>query len=153
MGRVKRNLRWLAVLVLFAAPAVVGAAAPTAPSALAAEAGRFQDAVGGKDIRHRYIRDALSPLFADDDGRDRFLLGWVAAVRGAGITDGRIRRLTLTPIDIDDDLGYAVYEARACGRWYGWIPRCTTRELRWREIEDRWQLVPPDTVRLDPRDL
>lgn len=153
MGRVKRIPRWLPALILLAAPVVAGAASPTVPPALAAEAGRFQDAVGGKDIRHRYIRDALSPLFADDDGRDRFLLGWVAAVRGAGITDGRIRRLTLTPVDLDGALGYAVYRARACGRWYGWIPRCTTRELRWREIAGRWQLVPPDTVRLDPRDL
>ena len=68
---------------------------------------------------------------------------------GPGVLDPFVGQ----PIDIDDDLGYAVYEARACGRWYGWIPRCTTRELRWREIEDRWQLVPPDTVRLDPRDL
>lgn len=152
MGRVKRLVGPLSALCLLVAPGAA-AATPAVPPALAAEVGHFRDAVGGKDIRHRHIRDTLGPLFLDEDGRDRFLLGWVAAVRGAGITDGRVRRLALKPVQVDDDLGFAVFEARACGRWYGWIPRCTTRELRWREVGDRWHLVPPDTIRLDPRDL
>lgn len=148
-----RTRGWMLAAVLTVSSASAAPAEVVVPAPLAERVGAFEAVLAGKDIRHRYVRDAIEPLFLDIDGRDRFLLGWVAAVRQAGITDGRVRRLAITPVEVDDALGFSVFRARVCGRWHGWIPRCMTRDLRWREIAGRWHLVPPDSIQLDPRDL
>lgn len=104
----------------------------------------------GKRLRHRAVRDALTPLFADHDGRDRFLLNLVALVDRAGIQDARLRRVSVTSREQDDTYGYARQTLRLCGRWYLWLPRCVDLEARWRRVEEGWMLLPPDEIRLDP---
>ena len=104
----------------------------------------------GVNVRQQTIRDYLTPVFLDVDGRDRFLLNLVARVRRGGIIDARIRRLDWTIAQVDPVYGFAEVSMEACGRWHLWIPRCVDVPLRWRRVEDRWYLLPPEEIRLDP---
>lgn len=156
MGGMRAVILTLALLLTpFPAPSARAAvmADEAIPDSLRAGLDRFEAVVRGKDIRHVWVRDALAPLFRDDEGRDRFLLGFVASVRRAGVTDGRVRRTRLELRDYDAGLGYAEFDLRVCGRWYQWVPRCTTRRLQWRELDDRWVLIPPDRIRLDTSEI
>lgn len=104
----------------------------------------------GKNIRHRWVRNALTPFFDDTDGRDRFLLNLVARVRGARITDGKIRRIHWRTVEVDEQFGYVEAELELCGLWHKMIPRCADARVAWREIDGAWHLLPPDEIRLDP---
>jgi hypothetical protein len=136
----------LALTVLAAAPSL----ASVQDTALDAEVRYVGDVLRHKLVRHRLVRDALGRVFADQDGRDRFLLNLVAKVKSAGILDGKIQRLQWGAIHFDPAYGYAETPLRVCGSWYVWIPRCTRMVLRWRYIDERWILLPPDQIVLDP---
>lgn len=130
---------------------VAGAGAAAVPDAsLDARVELLRRVLDGKRLRHRVVRDALSPLFANADGRDRFLLNLVALVDRAGIQEARLRRVSVIEREQDDTYGYARQKLKLCGRWYLWLPRCVDLEVRWRRVEDAWVLLPPDEIRLDP---
>jgi hypothetical protein len=124
-------------------------AAPANPE-LHAQFDYMSQVLEGKLVRHFEIRDYLSPMFQDQDGRDRFLLNFVALVRRGGILDTTVRRVSWNMGEVDEVYGFATSQLRACGRWYLWIPRCVAINTEWRRVEGKWYLLPPPQIRLDP---
>lgn len=141
-----RKLHILAILLAFFAVPAVG----TMPTALDGQVRYMAKVLKGKQIRHHEIRDYLTPMFQDVDGRDRFLLNAVALARRGGILDTTIRRTAWKSNEIDEVYGYAAGDLTLCGRWYLWIPRCVDIETKWRRVDGAWFLLPPDKIRLDP---
>jgi len=153
-----RNLQTIVLSVL----AVVAWVGPQeyvqAQSQASRETAELGEAVGalkkilvGKDARHRLLRDQLDPLFRSQDGRDRFVLNLVARVQKANITDGRVRDAAWTVSEVDTSLGYARGRMRLKGRWHGIFPRFTEIPVRWRFLDGRWYVLPPEKIELDPQ--
>lgn len=136
-----------AVFVFVGAPP---AFALTPKDELKAQLNYVEQVLQGKLVRHLEIRDYLAPLFQDRDGRDRFLLNFVALIRRGGVLDSTVRRVTWRVNEVDEVYGFATSELKACGRWHLWIPRCVAIEAQWRRVEGQWYLLPPPQIRLDP---